>query len=333
LEHANLSCLECTLRIQNNCDAQIVSIQSIESRLRYINVTFDPAQIWYPSDVRLTFSIMVCLGLVATSRSEPIEITGLVDFGGVHMAFVMIGNPGQPATLHPGEKAGDVMLRDFNAREGWAVFMEGTNESKVWLHYSANTQMPAQSPLLPNQSRAQLPADPEGMPNPLTIGQMTEVSAALETKQVRDNYALPPDAPMTPWLQSYLDTKQTPRVSDPGRQTSTQPGESAPKAAAPPSETASPTERVDVGSPSLAAATVLNGGGGMAANPNQPVIQAPTENSDPNPAAAPPSAATTDAAGQSAAAAAAALRAEGEYIRGFYGMQAFFAWDMAHRDR
>jgi hypothetical protein len=280
---------------------------------------------------------MVWLGLAAASRSEPIEITGLVDFGGVRMAFVKIGDPGQPATLRPGERAGDVMLRDFNSKEGWAVFLQGTNESKLWLHYSsAISPTPALSSVQAASSRIRLSADGEGEISQLVVGQSRQESESAPGSvilQAPYNYSLPPDAPMTPWLRAYLDANQAPRTSDPGRPASNLQGGTAPKIAPTPIEAVSPVEPNIAANSPAAAPVVLSGNTGAAVESGPALASTPSENPAPDTSVPTSSTATPDAAGNSSIDAANALKAEGEFIRGFYGMQAFFAWDMTHRNR
>jgi hypothetical protein len=293
------------------------------------------ASIWigYCVQMRLAFAIIGWLGVAAASRSEEIEITGLVDFGNLRMAFVKVGDPGLQVTLSPGQSVRGVTLRDFNSKEGWALFLQGTNESKIWLHSYCTTSsvlVPGSGP--PTAPQPQFAAGGEAAGQNLVDGESGEVQGAahgLETARAR--YTVPPDAPMTPWLRAYLDAKQTPHAPETGSQAPVASGEAVPKSPATPVVSFAPSESISVGNPSADTASPLGIGGGMVSEPGTPAsLPSPNPALNASEAVSP---AEPVAAAISPVSAADALEAEGEMIRGFYGVQAFFAWDMAHRNR
>ena len=61
------------------------------------------------------------------------ELTGLVEFGSVHLACVRLGQSGESLALHPGETASGITLKEMQVKEGWALFEQGTNQFRLRL--------------------------------------------------------------------------------------------------------------------------------------------------------------------------------------------------------
>jgi hypothetical protein len=62
-----------------------------------------------------------------------IELTGLADLGTSRMACLRVAGAEEAFTLHKGETAFGITLKDIDARAGWACVERGTNQYKLRL--------------------------------------------------------------------------------------------------------------------------------------------------------------------------------------------------------
>ena len=72
-----------------------------------------------------------CLAPNLYGAVDGLQLTGLIDSPGCHLACVQNGGSGEQASLRVGERAFGYELKKLDAKSGRALFVQGTNE--LWI--------------------------------------------------------------------------------------------------------------------------------------------------------------------------------------------------------
>jgi hypothetical protein len=283
-----------------------------------------------------------------------IVLTGLLDIGPARAACLKVD--GNSLVLHPGETASGLVLRELNAKAGWAVVFDGASEIKVWVSNAIVGSVDAAAPVQTGRSYARQ-SEP-GSPSESAAPEVSDLGGVRSgSSEGAARFSVPPGGYTNPWLEAYLgmDKKRAPAVpaqppaprpEDPNRPPVSPPPDANRSPASqpedvnrPPSSRPEDPNRQPISSPADANRPPSSPPEDVPSAPPaaQPAQSTPTEQFVAENAPAPVSNSApvveVGAGHRPILPPENALDKEGEMIRGFYGMEAFLAWDLAHRDR
>jgi hypothetical protein len=271
---------------------------------------------------------ILCAGLMLSVQGLPavqgpflnIELTGLLEIGSSRVACFKIPGEDKGFTLHPGEEVAGLLLKQIDAKGGWAIFERGTNQFKVRLSTYSAAPAPLSTNLPPPVGRPPRSPTLLSAPTDVASGENTAVPGGASDSDPAGSQAALPSS--TNPLLMNLSAGKMPGPSDP----STLPGSDASLAA-----------NRNQASASSAPATAPNFSQVQAPNgmQNGSQVSGSSDTSTRLPGAALQSATDSPAQASSADPAnqplspAEARRQEGERIRFLYGTAGFLAWDVA----
>lgn len=248
--------------------------------------------------------LLACCSGAAFGAAPTVELTGLVDLGSLRAACLKVQPGDQSLTLQPGKTAAGITLKALDAKAGWALVEQGTNRLRLRLvNYCSSTPKNApDSGPVPGPHLRRLLA--------LRKAQAEANSAWANPAGTRESFA-PGRA-----AQEGATAEWRPSAVARGGLAAARPRDYQ-QAGAGASSLVGQAAAQRLSAPGRSAQLSFASGSGSL-DPNDTAL------SDYSTPTAPPSSQSGGVADS--------LKQQEEQVR-MYGIQAFLAWDMAHRNR